>query len=524
MIKNITVLLLLLISFNNYAQDVAITKSEIFKDSKKRSSLKFSLESDNGELVTIRAYYGGLLQTLKGYYIQHFDTDLKLLNEVTYEVKDNTIKNAFIKDNQLHLIEYTINKKSDKIAFNAVSADLKDLKFSTKEILSFSEENQKKYFGIAIFPIVISNLSQLDSDHTGEVVMSKNNNYFVINFDINNKEQETHKIFVFDSNFNKVYDQLIQQDVKDKDFTYANVDIDDTNGTVYFLGKVHEKQSKESKKKGEISYHYELYKVDAKGQTETNLKDNDKFISSLELVKSKDGLSCIGFYGQKNANRINGVTLFNLNPETLKIEKKKFTPFSEEFLNDKYGNKEGKKKRKKEKGIKNIDFKGVYIMGNGDIVLNAEEFYTTVHTSMGTNGSMRTRIVYHFDDIMSVKLDKDGNLKWARNINKRQTGFGTSSFTSIPVAQDSYFFINCSDNIKKLSADRISFRQTKAKRSNLYMIKINQDGDFDFKKLIDDKESKVYYIVNNGNINLDNQTVILPGKKGKNTRILKLRL
>ena len=125
---------------------------------------------------------------------------------------------------------------------------------------------------------------------------------------------------------------------------------------------------------------------------------------------------------------------------------------------------------------------------------------------------------------MSLKMNKDGDLIWARNINKRQTGFATSSFTSIPVGDNSYFFINCSDNIKKLSADRIAFKQTKAKRSNLYMIKINNDGKFDFEKLIDDKDSKVYYKVNNGNVNLNDQTVILTGKRKKNTRILKLKI
>ena len=211
--------------------------------------------------------------------------------------------------------------------------------------------------------------------------------------------------------------------------------------------------------------------------------------------------------------------LFDLDENSLKIKKEKFNPFSKEFLVDKYGNKEGKIEKKKEKGIKNIDFKGLYIMDNGDISVNAEEFYSKTHTS--TNGSYTT---YHFDDIMSLRMNSEGDLKWARNINKRQVGFLNSSYTSIPVGEDSYFFINCSDNIKKLSGDRISFKHTKAKKSNLYMIKINKDGNFDFKKLIDDKESKVYYKVNNGNVNLNNQTVILTGKRKKNTRILKLKM
>ena len=56
------------------------------------------------------------------------------------------------------------------------------------------------------------------------------------------------------------------------------------------------------------------------------------------------------------------------------------------------------------------------------------------------------------------------------------------------------------------------------------MIKIDKNGDYDFNKLIDDKVSKDYYKVNNGNINIKNKTAILIGKRKKKTRILKLKI
>jgi len=523
--KKLILIVVLLVTCLGYSQDVSIIKSEIFKDSKKSSSLEYSLEDENGGLLTIRAFYGGIIRKIKGYYIQHFDANLKLLKEIEYKKEANHIlKNAFIKNNMLHLIEYEKDKENNQLVFNAVSAKLEDLEFNKKEILSLSEESQKKYFGVLIGPVFINNFSQYDGDHTGEVIMSKSNKYFVINFDINNKETETHKVFVFNNNLEKVYEQLIQKDIKDKFFDYEDVIVDDKDGTVYFLGKSFENESRRSKVKGESNYHYELYRVNAKGQSHVSFKPENRFVSSLELVKSDDRLSCAGFYGNKEEWKINGACLFNLNPETLDKEQEKFTAFTEKFLTDKYGDKKKKKEKKKKKGIKNIDFKSVYQATNGDVVINAEEFYWTTSTYMDSNGNVSTRTIYHFDDIISVRMDKDGSLKWARNINKKQTGFATSSYTSVPVGGDSYFFINCSDNIKKLSDDRIAFTQTKAKKSNLYMIKVNEDGNYDFKKLIDDKESKVYYKVNNGVVNENNQTVILIGKRKKNTRILKLKI
>ena len=293
-----------------------------------------------------------------------------------------------------------------------------------------------------VFAITFSNISQYDGNHSGKVVMSKNDNYFVINFDINNKDKETHKIFVYNNNFEKVFEQRIEKNIKDKYFDCNSIDIDDENGTVYFLGKSFENKSRRTKKKGKANYHFELFKVDAKGLKNISFKHADKFISSLELVKTNNRLACVGFYGKKDESKINGACLFNLNPESLKMETTKFNPFTETFLTDKYGNSKRKKKKSKKKGLKNIDFKSVFVLDNGDININAEEYSITTHSQMTSGGGMRTYTVYHFDDIISLKMNKDGDLLWARNINKRQVGLANSSYTSIPVGDDSYFFIN----------------------------------------------------------------------------------
>ncbi|WP_203258474.1 hypothetical protein [Hyunsoonleella ulvae] len=523
--KSLLLLFFISISTILYSQDVSITKSEIFKDKKKNSRLSFTLESENGGIVTIRSYYGGMMQKLKGYYIQCFDQDLNEIKTLDYEVKNKTIKNAFLKNDKLHLIEIEELKKEKAIAINVSSSNISTLDFSTENLLKFSEENIKEYFGVFLFPFFINNgWGQIDGNHMGEVIFSSNNKFFAINFDIKNKDQETHKVFVFNDEFELVFDKLITKDIKDNLFEYNSFEVDDTDGTVYFLGKSYEKGTKRDKKDGKVNYHFELYKVSATNTENTSFKTTGKLIESLHLLKNNNRLVCTGFFGNDKESKINGVCVYDLDPNSLEINYSKFNNFSDKFLNDKYGNKQNKKKRKKDKGIKNIDFKGVYLMANGDIVINAEEFFISTYTTMNANGGWNTYTVYHFNDIMAVRLDADGNLKWARNINKAQTGFTTSSFTTLPIENSTFFFINCSDNITKLNNGRIAFRQTSSKKSNLYIVSVNEEGNFDYKKLIDDKDSKVYYKVNNGIANLNNQTVFLLGEKKKNGRIVKLKV
>ena len=523
--KKILVVVLLLVSTISYAQDISITQSEIFKDKKKNSYLSFTLEAENGGIVTIRAYRSGMRFKLKGYYIQYFDSNLKLIKELDYEVKDKTIRNAFLKDGQLHLIEIEELKKEDKIAINVSSSSLENLSFTTKSLLTFTEDNVKSYFGVMLFSIWFDNgWSEVDGDHMGDVILSANEKFFAINFDFKDKKKETHKVFVFNNNFEMVYEKLIVKDIKDKLFSYSDFEVSGEDGTIYFLGKAYENGKRKAKKKGKVNYHFELNKINADGEKTISFKSEDNYIESLSLVLNKERLACVGFYGKNGANRLNGVCIYDLDPETLQTNFNKFNEFSAEFMTDKYGNREGRKKRKKKKGIHNIDFKGIYLMANNDIVVNAEEFFITTQMTTGANGSMSTRTIYHYNDIMAMRLDANGNLKWARNINKAQTGTINSSFTTLPVGESTYFFINCSDKVKKLSADRISFKQTSSKRSNLYAISIDNNGNFDYKKLIDDKDSKVYYKVNDGVINMDNKTVFLLGERKKKGQILKLQV
>jgi len=182
----------------------------------------------------------------------------------------------------------------------------------------------------------------------------------------------------------------------------------------------------------------------------------EHYARSLKTIIFQDRLACVGFYSDRKDNRYKGICYFEMDPTTLAVRKSKFNPFTEQFMIDKYG-------KDKDKELKNLSFRKMLIKKDGEIVLNAEEFYMTTQTTSTGNGGMTTRTIYHYDDIVSAKLNQSGDIVWARNINKRQQTAGDESYisyTSTLKGNDTYFFINTGEKVKKLRNDRIQFGQT----------------------------------------------------------------
>jgi len=201
--KYLMLLSILLISSTIYAQEIDLIKSDIFKDSKRRSRLSFAVEDGAGGLITIRSFHAGVRAKRKGYYIQYFDENLKLLKELEYKVDDSYIKSVLRKGDQVHLIEYVTDKRADRVIFNDIAIDLKTFRLRKKEFLSFSKDDQNKVFGVPVFPFLFNNYAKYDRNYFGQIDISDNGKYFVVNFDLKSDELETHKVFVSMINLKK---------------------------------------------------------------------------------------------------------------------------------------------------------------------------------------------------------------------------------------------------------------------------------------------------------------------------------
>lgn len=514
--KNLLCFTFALLSFISFAQVIPleIKKSVVFKDEYKHSSIVLVENDGKGGVVVIRSYVGGVFSSGSGYYFEHYDSNLKLIKEFEYEIKyskavrQSSVLGVIMDGDKVNIIDFMYEKDQKAYICSAISSNINDFKFEKTELFRVNSDEIKQ-FGFF-------SLGRFDADSGASMIVNENRSAFAITIDIKDKNVETHRMFVFDKSLQKNIDHTFKREIKDRKFVYENIDVSKDGKTIYILGKVYTDEQKKKKEGGK--YQYELTRI-TNGNEKTQVFDsNEHFAASLKTIVFEDRLICLGFYSDRRDYRFKGICYFELNPTTLEIKKVKYNPFTEQFVIDKYG-------KDKDKELKNISFRKIITTETGDIIFNAEEFYITSNYFSNPYGGGYTRTIYHYDDIVTARINPNGEIVWARNINKRQKTDGDESYisyTSTAVGNDAYFFINTGEKVKKLSNDRIQFGQTSTKKSNLNIIKVNQNGDFDYQEVLDDKDNEVPFMVSNGA--LSGNSIFFIGRKGTKKQILKVTL
>ncbi|MEO5775518.1 MAG: hypothetical protein ABIQ27_01355 [Flavobacterium sp.] len=504
-----------MLTWHSFAQDipVKITKSELFKDEYKNSNIVLVEDDGSGGVVIVRSYAGGIFSSGYGYYFEHYDSNLKLLKEYEYQSKVKkedkkiyrSILGVIMNGKEINMIEYIYDKKLQSVTFNALTSNINDFDFTSKELFNMNSKDAE------------SGNSGKDRDAGAQMIINEDKTAFAITVDIKDKNSETHKIYLFDKALNQKIDHTFKRDIKDRKFIYENIDVSKDGNTLYLLGKVKTDEAKKKKDGGR--YQYELTRITSTDEKTQVFDTDEHYAASLKTIIFQDRLTCIGFYSDRNDSRFKGISYFELDPNSLAIKKSKFNPFTEQFMIDKYG-------KDKDKELKNLRFKQLIITPQNEIILNAEEYYEVYTHVMTQNGGGYDRWTYHYDDIVSAKINSDGAIVWARNINKRQDtsvyGNPFFSYTSTAKGADAYFFINTGEKVRKIRKDRIEFKEASPKRSNLTVIRINENGDFDYREVLDDEENEVPFMVAYGELTGD--SVFFLGQKGKKKQLLKLTL
>lgn len=508
-------LLLTLLGLNSaiFAQKMPVSYDfgEKLNDRYRYSNLVTIDNDGDGGYVMVRAYFQGLILKPKGYIIEHYNKDLELVSEYNYKLKGLQFVDGFIKNGQLRLIFFNYDFERGFYEYQAHTTNLVNFDFRKEQLLKFVTPAVEGAFGKNYynrdFKKGFSTTLLFDNEKTG----------FVISTHHRKGKENKHTIHLFDSDLNRRWVHDFSAEVEEKNYAFENIAISNNGNEVFILGKAYFKKNRF--KAEERKFQYELIKIGGRIAKTQSFDIPGKFSEGLYPLLHQNKLYCVGFYADRKDNRYNGLSFFELNPSTLQVVNKKYNPFTQQFMDDKFG-------RNDEQLINNLVFKGVTLTQENDILFNAEEYFVT--TSMQSTGAgQRVRVErFHYNDIVSAKMDIQGNMIWARNINKAEVTQGDgayASYSSFTKDGDTYFFIStAAENPQLINGERLVFKQGLTGNRNVFLISLDEMGKLDYEKVIDAKEARLPLMVSKPLIDVDDSELLFYSKRGSKKQLVKV--
>ncbi len=493
------------------AQDIAVNYSlgETYSDRYKYSTVLSISGSANNETVIVRTYYGGMPLRPKGHFIEKYDAKMNLVEDYNNKYAGQYMVDGFINKGQLYLLELKYNDNTLAYEYVVHQSSLSNFDFSEKKLLSIPSKEVEN-------PLAISKFNRnFGNGFSTAVHFNKEKSAFAITVQHRQGSDAKYSMFLFEADLKKQLEYDFTAETKEKNYAFENIAVSKDFKTLYFMGKAFFKKKRFSAK--ERRFQYELVRISSDGHQTQQFDDKGRFPESLKPILNNGELLVVGFYADRKDNRYNGLVHFKLNPSSLAIESKKYNPFSEQFMLDKFG-------RQVNAEIKNLIFKDVFVTASNDLIFSAEEYFVTESENSARNTSKKVNR-YHYNDIVCAKMNAAGTMVWARNINKAEVTQGDeayASYTAYGKDNDMYFFINSGENPKKLGKDRIIFKQGFSRNPNMFVIKIDAAGNLGYKKLIDDKEVRLPIMVSKPLINSAINTLVFYAKRGSKKQLVKV--
>lgn len=457
---------------------------EKYNDRYRYSNLMTIDEDGTGGYILVRAYYQGLILRPKGYLIEHYNSDLELVSEYNYKLKGLDFVNGFLKNGQLNLLFLNYNYDKGEYEYWVHRSPIFEFNFRTEKLLSISSEEVNDPVGKNYYNRNFSN------GFTTAILFNENKTGFIISTHHKKGKEEKHIIHLFDTTLKKRFEYDFSDEIEEKNYAFENVAFSQDLQTAYIVGKAYFK--KKRFQVDERKFQYELIKITQNNSQTQSFVDPGKYPEALYPILLKNRLVCVGFYADRKDNRYNGIAYFDMDSQTLDIRSQRYNPFSQQFMDDKFG-------REEDKDIKNLVFKGVEVTPSEEIFFNAEEYFVSTGLEV-TGAGQRVKIErYHYNDIVSVKLAPDGNMEWARNINKTEVTQGDgayASYSSYCKDGKTYFFIcTAAENPQLINNERLIFKQGFSRNRNVFMISLDENGVMDYEKIIDQQEARLPFMV-----------------------------
>ncbi|NAS10844.1 hypothetical protein [Poritiphilus flavus] len=499
--------------FLGYAQEIPIDYNfgEKYNDRYKYSNLVTIADDGTGGYILVRSYFTGLILKPKGYFIEHYSKELQLLNEYNYKLKGPEFVEGYVKNGQLYLLFLDYDLLRETYNYVVHRSPISEFNFTSETILSVPSKPvnnplDKNYYN-----------RNFSSGFTTTALFNEEKSAFVISTHFKKGKTNKHHIHLFNASLKKIFEHDFSVEVEEKNYAFENIEISADLSKAYIVGKAYFKKKRFSAL--ERKFQYELIAVSARGSKIQTFDGPGKYSEGLKPILHKDRLVCVGFYADRKDNRYNGIAYFDLDPSSLQLKTKKYNPFSTQFMFDKFG-------KENAEHVKNLIFKNVSFTGAGDLLFNAEEYFVTNSIQANSSGGRVMVERFHHNDIVSVKLDANGNLAWARNINKSEVTQGDgayASYSSCTKAGKTYFFISTSaENPQLLNNERMVFKQGLSRNRNVFVIQLDEAGKMSYEKIIDDKEARLPLMVSKPL--MDSDAVIFYAKRGTKKQLVNLAI
>ncbi len=511
--KSISYILVLIAVWGIKAQEtnIAYDIGEKYNDKHKYSNLLSIADDGNGGTVVVRSYFSGIVLKPKGYLIEHYDENLALLSEYNYKLKKSNFVEAYVKNGQVYLLFLEYNYSSLSYEYIVHRSPFTEFAFTKEVLLSIPSE-------IVQQPLDRNYYNRnFSKGFTTSVLFNDDKTAFAITSHFKRRKEHKHFIYVFDSSLRKLMEHDFSEEVEEKNYAFENIVFSDDLSNVYLVGKAYFKKKRFNAT--ERKFQYELVRISKNDRDIQSFYTPGKFPEALKPIFKDKELLCIGFYADRKDNRYNGIAYFKLNPQSLSIESQKFNAFSQQFMLDKFG-------REEDQNIKNLVFKSMDVTDNGEILFNAEEYFTSNSVQANTSGGRVMVTRYHHNDIVSAKLNATGDMLWARNINKTEVTQGDGAYASYSAYtkdNDTYFFISTSaENPQQLSAERIMFKQGLSRNRNIFLIKLDAQGHMSYDKVIDDTDARLPLMVSKPLIDSGADELLFYAKRGSKKQLVQV--